>query len=112
MRITKLLSLCAAFLLAGSGLFAQNLKVTGTVTDAGNGDPLIGAAVVVKGTTNGTSTDIDGRFELNVPSGSTLEFSCIGSAEPVPWTFSSSIIQRKSSITRPSARMSHRSCVP
>ena len=78
MRITKLLSLCAAFLLAGSGLFAQNLKVTGTVTDAGNGDPLIGAAVVVKGTTNGTSTDIDGRFELNVPSGSTLEFSCIG----------------------------------
>ena len=78
MKISKLLTLCVAFLLAGAGMYAQNIKVTGTVTDASNGDPLIGAAVVVKGTTNGTSTDLDGRFELNAPTGATLEFSCIG----------------------------------
>ena len=80
MKISKVLTLCVAFLLAGAGMSAQNIKVTGTVTDASNGDPLIGAAVVVKGTTNGTSTDLDGRFELNAPSGAILEFSCIGYA--------------------------------
>ncbi len=80
MKISKLLTLCVAFLLAGAGMYAQNIKVTGTVTDASNGDPLIGAAVVVKGTTNGTSTDLDGRFELTAPNGATLEFSCIGYA--------------------------------
>ena len=77
MKVSKLLATCAAILLSGVGLLAQNIKVTGTVTDAANGDPLIGAAVVVRGTTTGTSTDLDGRFELNAPAGATLEFSCI-----------------------------------
>ena len=44
----------------------QEKTVTGTVVDA-NGEPIIGANVVVKGTTTGTITDMDGRFTLNVP---------------------------------------------
>ena len=51
--------------------------VTGTVTDA-KGEPIIGASVVVKGTSIGTVTDLDGKFSLNVPEGSTIEISYIG----------------------------------
>ncbi len=55
----------------------QTREVRGTVTDASN-LPLIGVNVVEKGTTNGTVTDLDGRFSLNTPVGSTLVFSYIG----------------------------------
>ncbi len=48
---------------------AQNVKVTGTVTAADDGLPIIGASVLVKGTTIGTVTDIEGRFSLDVPPG-------------------------------------------
>lgn len=51
--------------------------VTGVVTDA-NGETIIGANVVVKGTTNGTITDIDGKFELEVPANAVLVASFIG----------------------------------
>lgn len=54
-------------------------QVTGTVTDAGTGEPLPGVNVVVKGTTTGTSTDSEGNYELNAPSlQDTLVFSFIG----------------------------------
>ena len=52
-------------------------KISGKVVDA-NGEPLLGAGVVVKGTTTGTVTDLDGLFELTVPAGATLEISSIG----------------------------------
>ena len=52
-------------------------KITGHVKDA-LGDPIIGANVVVKGTTNGTITDIDGNFSLEVPDNATLLVSYIG----------------------------------
>jgi TonB-linked SusC/RagA family outer membrane protein len=51
--------------------------VTGTVTDD-TGSPLPGSSVVEKGTTNGTQTDFDGNYTINVDSGSTLVFSYIG----------------------------------
>ena len=51
--------------------------ITGIVTDK-DGIPVIGANVVVKGTTNGTITDMDGKFSLEVPEGATLEISYIG----------------------------------
>lgn len=51
--------------------------VTGTVTDS-QGTPLPGANVVVKGTTNGTQTDFDGNYSLEVDSGATLIFSYLG----------------------------------
>ena len=77
MKVLKTLSLFAALLL-GAAAYAQNVRITGTVVDADSGEPVVGAAVIVPGTTNGTSTDIDGNFALNAPSGATLEFSCVG----------------------------------
>lgn len=55
----------------------QNRIVTGVITDA-NGEPVIGANISVKGTSTGTITDLDGRFTLEVPSGSQLVVSYIG----------------------------------
>ena len=55
----------------------QNLKVSGVVTDEA-GEPLIGVSVLVKGTTLGNITDLNGRFSLDVPEGSILETSYIG----------------------------------
>lgn len=56
---------------------AQKVTVTGTVTDQ-TGEALIGASVMEKGTTNGTSTDMDGNFQLTVNPGATLVFSYLG----------------------------------
>lgn len=58
---------------------AQNGTVTGTVTD-NNGSPLPGTNVVEKGTSNGTSTDFDGNYSINVSDGATLVFSSLGYA--------------------------------
>lgn len=55
----------------------QSKRVKGTVVDK-NGEPIIGANVVVKGTTNGTITDIDGNFSLEVPANAQLTISYIG----------------------------------
>ena len=57
-------------------LSAQNLKVSGTVVDQ-NGDPMIGAGVFEKGTTNGVVTDLNGTFQIVVPEGSILVFSSV-----------------------------------
>ena len=54
----------------------QQTQVAGVVNDAMG--PVIGASVLEKGTTNGTITDFDGRFTLNVRSGATLVISYIG----------------------------------
>ena len=57
----------------------QRIKVTGTIVDK-SGEPIIGANIVEKGTTNGTISDLDGRFTLNVQSAtSVLVVSYIGS---------------------------------
>ena len=71
-----LAAMCAVVLSAGS-LLAQNVTVTGRVVDNGN-EPIIGAYVVVEGTTVGTSTDADGAYRINVPANGTLTFTCIG----------------------------------
>ena len=57
----------------------QSAKITtqGTIVDA-QGEPLIGVSILEVGTTNGTITDIDGKFTLQVASGATLEISYIG----------------------------------
>ena len=55
----------------------QNIKVSGQVVDP-DGEPLIGATVRVKGAENGTMTDLDGNFQLDVPSNSTLVVSYVG----------------------------------
>lgn len=66
------------FLMVTSGAFAQTVTVKGKVTDAETNEPIPGANVVVKGTTNGTITDFDGAYELNAPSNATLQISFIG----------------------------------
>ena len=74
-------------LLASAAVFAQTGRVSGKVLDE-NGEPLIGAGVVVKGTTNGTMTGLDGEFSLDVPKGAALTISFIGylDGEIVPGT--------------------------
>ena len=57
---------------------AQSVTVTGTVTSAEDGEALIGATVGVKGTTNGTATDIDGNYTINAKMGDILVFSYVG----------------------------------
>ena len=59
-------------------MYAQGKTVSGTVVDK-TGETVIGASVVVKGTTNGTITDFDGKFTLsNVPNDGTIEISFVG----------------------------------
>ncbi|MFO8066248.1 MAG: TonB-dependent receptor plug domain-containing protein [Bacteroidales bacterium] len=58
--------------------YAQDLKVTGTVTDFTDDSTLPGVTIVVKGTTTGTTTDINGDYEITVSKGDVLVFSFIG----------------------------------
>jgi TonB-linked SusC/RagA family outer membrane protein len=74
----RILLLCLVTILSASA-FAQEMNVSGRVTDANDGLPLPGVNVVVKGTTNGTVTDTDGRYNITVPApSSVLVFSFIG----------------------------------
>ena len=77
-KLSHLFGLLALLLLLPGQSFAQNLRVQGRVLDE-LGEGLIGAGVVIQGTTTGTVTDMDGNFVLpSVPRGSSLEISCIG----------------------------------
>ena len=64
-------------LLMSFNVMAQTKTITGTVVDATN-EPVIGASVVEAGTTNGTITDLDGKFSLNVSQGAKINVSYIG----------------------------------
>ena len=80
LRLNRLfLVLIAIHLMLGVSLSAQN-QITGKVLDEESREPLIGANILVKGTTSGTVTDIDGNFELNLSEGFpvTLEVSYTG----------------------------------
>ena len=79
-RHSKLLKALFLFLaLAVTSMsFAQNLKITGKVTDAADGSTLPGVSITVKGTTSGAITDIDGKFALSAKPGATLVFSFVG----------------------------------
>ena len=70
------------FLLPLSFVSAQEIEVSGTVTTAEEGMPLPGTSVFVKGTSNGTSTDFDGKYILgNVPEDGVLVFTFVGYKE-------------------------------
>ncbi len=87
-------SLLALFVVIAlsSASFAQR-TITGTLSDAGDGEPLIGASVLVSGTSTGTITDFDGTYSLNVPEGATsLEFSYTGYATQTMDIGSSNVI--------------------
>ncbi|MDR0893083.1 MAG: TonB-dependent receptor [Mediterranea sp.] len=74
--LSRLCGLIVLLCLLPLQIYAQNITVRGTVKDAQ--DVIIGASVLQKGTTNGTITDIDGKFTLTVPANSTLVVSFVG----------------------------------
>ena len=75
-RFKALLMLIAGLCMSVS-VFAQQMTVTGVVKDP-TGEPVIGANVIIKGTTNGTVTDIDGKFLLSASKGDIISVSFIG----------------------------------
>lgn len=83
---SKLTSLLCLFLLFPmmSVMGANSFTVKGTVTDKG-GEPLVGVSVIVKGTSFGAQTNVDGEFSLNASQGNVLRFSYIGYT-PVEYT--------------------------
>ncbi len=77
-RLLKTTAFFAMLLWAGWAMAQQAMTVSGKVSDAKDGSPLIGVSVTVKGTTIGTSTDNSGNFTLRVQTGAELVFSYIG----------------------------------
>lgn len=71
------ISFLSLFIIIGMTAFAQ-VNIQGTVVDAATGEPIIGATIVVVGTTDGTITDFDGNFLVNVPANATLQISYVG----------------------------------
>ncbi|GAB2498088.1 MAG: TonB-dependent receptor [Cytophagales bacterium] len=79
-KVYKILSVCLTLLVLSAGAVMAQKTVTGTVLDE-YGVGLPGVSILVKGTTTGTATDIDGKYSLNVPNDqATLVFSFIGYA--------------------------------
>ena len=76
MKEKKLLSLLLTLMLSIAA-FAQNQTFTGTIVDV-NGEPVIGATIVQKGTSNTTATDFDGNFSITCPAGAELEITYVG----------------------------------
>lgn len=74
----KKVILFALFALCSTMMLAQTITVKGTVIGAEDGMPVIGAYVLQQGTNNGTSTDIDGNYVIEVPADATLIYSSIG----------------------------------
>ena len=67
----------AAVLIGITAAWSQNVNVKGSVRDAGN-EPVIAADIIIKGTTKGFTTDLDGNFSINVPPDAVLIFKALG----------------------------------
>lgn len=77
--LKNLVLVVTAFLLGTAVASAQGtVRISGQITDASTGEPVIGAAVMVQGTNNGSVTDIDGNYTLSAGSGVTVVVSSIG----------------------------------
>ena len=74
----KLLSVLFLLSFTLASVYAQDIQVKGTVVSGTDDFPLPGVSVVVKGTTKGVITDIDGNFVISVPSNAVLSFTYIG----------------------------------
>ena len=76
--IMKRILTISAMVIMALGMWAQSMTVTGVVMAQDEPDPVIGANVMVKGTTVGTITDFDGNFELQAKVGDVLQVSFMG----------------------------------
>ena len=75
----KLFTIALCLFISIGAALAQTIKVSGTVTDAANGEPVVGAAVQLKGSSSTYAlTDDLGNYQLSVPSNGTLSVSCLG----------------------------------
>lgn len=72
----KVMSVFALLLFAGT-MWAQNIKVTGKVTDS-KGEPLMGVGILIKGTRTGVSSALDGTYEINAQPRAVLVFTSLG----------------------------------
>jgi len=72
------IKLLLVVMLMGNFLFAQQATIKGTVTDGETGEPMAGVTVVIKGTTIGTTSNVDGNYQLVSEKGATIAFSFIG----------------------------------
>ena len=77
----RVLLLLPLLLIMGTTAWGQKLQVSGKVTEASTGEPVPGAAVIVKGGTGGAVTDMNGAYSISVASDATLICSCIGYEE-------------------------------
>ena len=77
LTIHRLICICCAVMMS-SVAFAQNISVSGNITDSSNGEPIPFASVHLDGTTIGVSTDSEGHYSLSVPHDGMLVFSSIG----------------------------------
>ena len=78
-NLLKVLFLFLAWALT-SAVYAQDVKLSGKVTDAADGSTIPGVSIAVKGSTTGTITDIDGNYSITVKTGATLVFSFVSYA--------------------------------
>jgi len=76
-HVKRIVGMWALMLLIPVWALAQSITVKGTVKDA-SGETMAGVNVLQVGTTNGIITDIDGNYQINVPSNAKLVFSFIG----------------------------------
>ncbi|WP_299577967.1 SusC/RagA family TonB-linked outer membrane protein [uncultured Sunxiuqinia sp.] len=76
--LTKYLLAIAMLFMGIGAAHAQQVSISGNVTSSDDGYPLPGVTVIQQGTTNGTVTDMDGNYTINVPQGSVVLFSFIG----------------------------------
>ena len=88
-KSTLILTLFMALIVQLS--FAQQNTISGTVSDE-NGLPLLGATIVISGTTSGTTTDFDGNYKINANTGDVLTFSYVGYQNQNPSAFFSRLI--------------------
>lgn len=80
-RTTVLLAALLVWMLGAQNIFAQNIQVTGRVTDTA-GEPLVAVTVYESGnTSNGTVTDMDGNYSITMPRSGILIFACLGFEE-------------------------------
>lgn len=76
--LTLLAFVICGLILAGTNASAQRLSISGKVTDISTGETVIGATVMVKGTSRGVSADADGKYEIEAEPGEVLICQCIG----------------------------------